>query len=104
MSDSRKQDLDEFGVRLCLEGLFQALEDMSMRNRAYREAIRIEGKEEYWNPRVERAEEILRAQGELEKYSDLRKRAIESVEDHSLSELALLGREVQARVQIWGKP
>jgi hypothetical protein len=104
MSDSRKRDLDDFGLQLFLNTLFQALEDVTLRNRAYSEVIRKEPNTRELTDRVNQADKNLRSLLDTGKYIDLQTQAIELAQAHSLSELAELSQRVQERVRVWGKP
>lgn len=95
---------DYVTIRLYFESLIQALEDVSLRNKAYWEVIQKEPNRVDLMGRVTSAEETLRNLCEPEKYIDLRDRAKRALANGSFDELPQLGREVQERVQHWGKP
>jgi hypothetical protein len=103
VDELRDSDIDDLALRVFLMTIFQALEDVSARNRAYRKVVQKEPNGEELAARVTQTEQTNRTLLDTEKYSDLRDRAIESVLNHSLSELAALAPLVKSRVQIWGK-
>jgi hypothetical protein len=104
MSNASEQFDAYIAIREFADSMFLALEDVSLRNKAYSEVVRTEPNQADLAARVQAAEDSLRNLAEPLKYSDLRDQTIHALEARSLDELPRLGREVQERVQTWGKP
>jgi hypothetical protein len=99
MSDSHDY---ETAMAVVLEALFNEYERLTLWNAAYRHAIEVGG-----DPTEIRTEAGLFAARDqyplgIEKYSDLRRRAIRAVQDRNPDEFAELVPQVKARIAAWG--
>lgn len=89
-------------ITLLLDALFQALEEITTKNRAYREVIRREPNAKHLKNHFDFALKRLLALSEAKKYGDLHNRAICALQDRSLDEFVQLAREVLERSHMWG--